>query len=545
MRITLLLILIVFCRVTCLGQHADPLTKTAAQEVTIKRQILIDDLENQLKDVPLAAVRVFVRARMAAWFWKAGKDETGNAERLSVKAIDELYEKRSEIPSLYFNVLRTDLFALLELIEKRTAAQLKAKYDSGSEDDLESAFSNLDKKDGERRAADNVLNSFTNQSDFSPNATLLIDQLQSGQSSELTRILSAIIYLEETNRNDFSPEALFLIVDNFRSSAVTNDLRRRFFRVILNKAGSVGRSPESVFNLLSSVMPDITVNAPNLLPEANALQAALTSRISNATREARERNQRIAESTDKLGALISEAEKANDKVVKYRLQVDAAQVALRDGRFRLAVELANKTIDSEPFVGIPDDFRKSWHDQFLGDVLQSALKKSDLDSATYATKKVIDKLSMAELLRKTAVYYSEKRDIVSATDALDEAINLTTKAEVSTMRIYGLIRLVSTAQKIDKSRLSEVVAQAARSFEKIPSLNPEDKPGTEKYEKYVTSIMVTNWNLLPVIGELARNNRNEAIDFGDRINKKEIKIIVNYALAVESLNAEKRAPGLR
>lgn len=545
MKIRLLLILlIIYCVTTSWGQNVDKKIKHDPQEITIKKLIIVNDLENQLKDVPLAAVRVLVRSKMASWLWKSGKDETGNAEQLSVKAIEELYEKKTEIPSLYFNVLKPDLFALLELNAKETATKLKAKYDPTSEDALESAYSNLSKKDGERLAADKILRSLIDQSEFSPMATLLMDQLQNRQSAELPRILTAIVNLEETGRNNFSVETLFLIVQNFRSSAVPNDIRIRFFKVILNKAG-VGLHPssnvEATLSLLSSVMPDITVSAPNLLPEAHGLLAALTSRASQATREARERNQRIEESPDKLSALISEAEKSNDKFLKYRLHTEAAQLALRDGKFRLAVDLAEKTIETEPFEGITDEFRKSWHDQFLSEALQKALKKDDVDSAKYATKKVIDKLSMAELLRKTAIYYSEKQNMIFAAEALDEAIKLTTQADDSTKRIYGFIRLVPTTQRIDKSRVSEVAAKTAKAIDKIPTLNVEDKPGTENFEKYVISVMAINWNLLPVISELAKANRNEAVDFAGRISRKEIRIVADYALLVDLIRIGKIA----
>jgi hypothetical protein len=52
--------------------------------------------------------------------------------------------------------------------------------------------------------------------------------------------------------------------------------------------------------------------------------------------------------------------------------------------------------------------------------------------------------------------------------------------------------------------------------------------------------MVTNYNLFPVITALAKEDTNEAIDFANRIGKKEVKIVADFALSVESLKAESK-----
>jgi hypothetical protein len=538
----LLVMLIVFCCLTSWGQKPANKVKSNLQETTIKKQIIVDDLENQVRDISFAAVRVFVRYKLAAWLWKDGKDETGRADQLAVKAIDELYEKKTEIPSLYANTLKPDVFALLEVNAKDTAKKLREKYDFSSEDELVNAQSLLNKKDGEKLATEKILKSLSNQTELSSTTTFLIDQLQSRKSPELLRILTAILNLEETSKSNLSTDSLFLIVYCFRDSIVPNDLRLRFFKIVISKARNAVQFPDSnvqsAYRLLNSVMPDIPANAPNLLTEANALQSVLRARISQTESEAQEIFKRIEDSADKLSALISEAEKTEDEALKYRLLVMAAELALNEKKFRHAVDLAGETIDVKEPKAIANTFRRGWHDQFLGDVVQKTLKENDVDSVKYITKKIIDKLSRAEALRKTAIYYFEKQDLVSAIDAFDESLKLTTNADDDIKRMYVLFNLVSTAQKIDKNRISEVTVRTAKAIDAIPTLDIEDKPGTEKYNKYVADIMRTNWNLLPVINNLARENPNEAIDFVNRINKKEVKIIANLALSVASFNVE-------
>ncbi len=537
-KIKLLIFLIVICCLNGWGQKLSD-EPNNAQEITIKKQIVVDEIESQIKDVPFVAVRVFVRSKIVDWLWKDGKDETGRAEPIAVKLVDELYEKKNEIPSVYFSTIKSDIFALLETNSKDTAKILSKKYNLNAEDELNDAHSLLNKKDGEKLVAEKILRSLVNPSEFNIDVALLLDKLQTRKSPEVTRILAAIIALEESGKSNFSNQFLSSIVHNFRDSSISDSLRGRFFNIILNKARNAVNSSdsniESAYYLLTNVIPDITIKSPNLLAEAGALQMALNARLSKSANEARERESRIKESPDELSALISEAEKAEDEGIKYLLYVRAAKLSLKLQKFGLAVDLAEKTI--EETKAIPKTFREKWYDQFLREVASAALKKDNVDSARRAIKKMIDKLSMADSLITAAKFYSEKKDTISAIDAFDEALKLTEKVENNNLKIYTLFRLISTIQEIDKTRISEVTAKTAKVIDQIPTLAIDDKPETKNYENYVTSVMVINHNLLPVISKLAKEDINEATDFANRINRKEIKIIASYALLVESFKA--------
>ncbi len=77
MKIKILLILVVFCNLNGFGQkQAEKPQSAAVQPTLIKKQILADQLDSQAKDVPFAAVRVFIKTRLAAWLWKDGTEDT-------------------------------------------------------------------------------------------------------------------------------------------------------------------------------------------------------------------------------------------------------------------------------------------------------------------------------------------------------------------------------------------------------------------------------------------------------------------------------------
>lgn len=542
-KIKLSFALIFLCCLSGWGQKPASEQKSNNQEITLKKQIAVDELENQVKDIPFAAVRVFVRSKIVAWLWKDGKDETGRAEQLAVKVVDELYEKKNEIPGIYFSAIKSDIFALLETNSKDTAKRLNEKYSITSEDELSDAHSLLDKKNGEKLVAEKILKSLVNPSESGIDVALLLDKLQTRKSPEAARILAAILALEESGKSNFSAGTLYSIVHNFRDSSVPSDLQKRFFNIVLNKArnavNSADSNVEAAYNLLRAVASDIKLKAPHLLAEASGLQLALSAKMSKQANESKEREKRIGESADTLGALISEAEKAEDEGVKYLLYVRAAKLSLERQKFGLAVELAEKTIAGET-KAIPKTFREQWYDQFLREVVGAALKKDEVDSARYAIKKMVDKLSMADSLLALAKYYSEKKDTFSAIDAFDEALKLTKKVENGNLKTYTLFRLISAVQKIDKTRIVEAAAETAKVINSIPTLTVDDKPGTKNYENYINSVMATNYNLLPVITALAKEDINEAIDFSNRIGKKEIKIVADFALLIESLKAESK-----
>jgi hypothetical protein len=542
MRTGLLLILGLFCCGVVWAQEAritpndSAQQKISLQQIALNKQIAVDDLESQIKDTPLAAVRVVARYRLATWLWKDGKDDTGRAEALSVKALEELYEKKVEIPAAYFGSLRSDIFALLEKNAKQSAKDLQTKYKLSSEEELNNAYSLLNMKGSEQLAADKIQTSLANQTELSSMTIWLMEELRRRKSPELLRVLAEIISLEESGRSNFSAESLFFAVDFFRDAAVSNDLRIRFYNIICNRARTALPFPDSdaksVYDLLTAVMPDIAQNASGLLSEAKVLQYAFLSRVPSSEAESIESNQRIDENPDRLDALISEAEASRNQGLRANLFAQAAQLALTKSKFHLAVELIEK---SKAEVDEEKDKRFSlWHDQFLAEVSEKALKADDVDSSKYAIERVTKKLVIANTLRSTAVYYYAKGDSVAAASSLERALKLAADADNDLAKISLLIRLISTAQKVDPNRLAEVTRTTVKAINLVPRLAIDDKPDSDNYRKYVSSILTINERLFPVFGQLVKRNRDEAVAFAAGIDTRDIRLMLNYAFLVDS-----------
>ncbi len=543
MKLKLSLILIVFCTLTAQAQKVDDKAKIATQQIILKKQIVIDDLDNQAKNVPLAAARIFARLKIVEWLWKDGKDDTNRAESLAVRAVEELYEKKNEIPNSIF--LSAPLFAMLELNAKESAKKLKAKYKIEAKEDLSNALSLLNKEGGDKILAAKIKQHLTNGNDLYQ-ISRLIGELRDRKSQEVLAILAHIVALEETGGNNFPADALFNLTDYFRDQTVPLDLKTRFYRIVLGKARNAVQSADasnvtSADRLLYAVLPDINQNASGLSGEATALKSILSAKTSQSTKESRERDERIKESEDKLAALISEAEKADSKNVKRDLYDDGGILATKQEKFQLAADLFGKALENIPRdKPIKPEILYGYHDQQLNKIVKAALAKDDVESAEYATKKIIGEFKKAEALRQTAIYFSEHKDSATALNNYNEALKLVTKQENTETKFYMLFRLIPAAQTIDRDRVSETTAITAKAIDNFPTLNPEDKPGTDKFNEYTSTIMAINYNVNQVMRDLIKKNKSEANDFAIRINRKEVKIIADVVLAINQIETEKK-----
>jgi hypothetical protein len=124
MKKLLIFIFIFSAAVCCFGQPKDTGKKTdAALDIVIKKQIICDQLERQTQEIQFAAVRVYIRYKIAAWLWKDGKDNSGRAKGIAIRAVEDLYENKSDVPQYYLDFrkrLRDQFYA--EVAEKALKA---------------------------------------------------------------------------------------------------------------------------------------------------------------------------------------------------------------------------------------------------------------------------------------------------------------------------------------------------------------------------------------------------------------------------------------
>lgn len=538
-RVPTFLFVTLMCVTVCFGQKLQNKNDADLQQKLINKKNLISNFEYQIKEVPHAVVRSYIRSKIAGWLWQNGKDDTGMADDIAVKSLEEIYERKNEIPDIYFSSIQMEVLSLLEKNSPATAKKIKERYKIDEDESLESAYSLFDSKDGDKKVSEKLNSFLNNQKELSPVAADLIQELSARKSPQLVTVLSQIILLEESGISSFSPDTLFFIADAFRNSIVPNDLRVRFYNIVIRKGKETAATNDNdlqfVYELLYAVSGDISKNAPDLLSESASVLAALTARVNSWTRENNEVYEKIESSSDRLSTMISAAESTDNEFLKKDLYRNASQLALKKKKFKLAVDLLEKSLEGENLSDEKNKFSLRWHDQFLGDVSEQSLKSNDTDSSKYACDKIIDKLVHAEVLRKKSLYFFDKQNIVDASYDLDEATILTDKTNSDALKIKMLLRLIPVFQKVNKIQTGYIVGRTSKTINSLPTLNVDDKPETENYKKYVTSIMIININLLTCLDSLIKENKVEAIHLADGIDRQEIKIMADYVVLRESI----------
>lgn len=512
----------------------------------IQKQVLVYDLENRLREIGLAAPRAMARYRIAAWLWSEGKDDIGRAEEFAVLAIDDLYKNRVEVPDVYFSNLSIATFALLDRNAPQASKVLKAKYNVTATDEAGINNQLLSIPGGERAAVDAAIKSILAGESADIQIPVLLNSLQQRNSPELFRLLDAMLAAEEKSPGRLQVHTLKDLISYFASENVQAGSAARFGRIVVRRAQIASQQTFNDFSawldFLDQGFPLINARVPDLVGDVEVLRAVLSSRISQHSRVERERNERINNSIDKLGTLIKEAEDTEDPTVKYDLYKRAANLALDKGLFQrsaeIGVEFGKVDMTSIPILA---ESQKSGVGQILEAVTEKALKANDDISALYAIDRHVENIRRAEGYVKVVKFYVDKGNMDAARRTTETALRFIPIVESLPRRASVYFTLIPIAQKIDPTSVFEINALAARSINSIPSLNVEDKPETENFEKHVTSLMIVNWNLLPMLKEYVKADRNGAADLTSRIEKKEVRVFADLIMGIDALDTITRS----
>ncbi len=529
------------------AQTVPPAEVDKAVEKRIKKQILVSDTENRIRELNFAAPRVMARYRVARWLWQDGKDDIGRAEEFAILAIDDLYKNRNEIPDVYFSSLSTQLFALLERRAPNVSKTLKEKHKVSNSDESAIQNSLLDQPGQEKAAVDSVIRSLYSNGPVDFQLVPVLFRLNQRNSPELYRLLDNIIAAEERVPGRVDAGLLLTLAQYFAGIEVQSGTFFRYATIVLNRSRFASQQPFAPFdqwlNIVNAVDPIVQERAAVLVSDFGVVRAVLQSRISQVSRDSRERDERINNSIDKLGALIDEAEKTDDPLVKYDLYKRAAMLALDKNLFRRATDLTllfgEVDISTVPIL---QSGQRTEVGQLLDRIVAKALKTDDDSSAIYATERHLESIRKANGFADVSKYFVDKGNIDAARSTMQYALRATTEVEDLPRRASTYFQLIPIAQKIDPTSVFEINTLAARSINSIPSLNPEDKPETENFKDHVSGLMIVNWNLLPMFEGYAKLNRNGSSDLASRIEKKEIKVFADFLLGVSAIENESNLP---
>lgn len=520
--------------------------KRAAEALRIKlaQRSAIDNFDVELQRVQFAEVRDNLRYLILNWLWGNGRDGE-YAESIALKAMEELIDTDAEEKCSGTCV---SILTLIETYAPELKKKLDEKYQLNRSGGFKVIYDELMNKGSTRSVVDKMIGAIGNGEGLeSIEAELILDELATQNSPELPRLLEAVLAADE--RNPVPARTLFALVDSFRNGAVSSAVRTPFYQTVIRKGFAAITSEDeesvaSVIQLLHAIAGDVPESDTVQRQQIEYLKTVLKAKDKRAQHDNEEVYARIEKATDKLAATITEAEAASGRNLKETLYTLAVNLAIKARKYKMALELIDKLIESRKSRDKDGSYNKRFeiaYDQFYRDIALAALKDKDLETSDIATQRIVRDFTRAEVLRQAALILFDDKRPDTASVKLRQAFKIVSEAEHSRTKIYMLLRQIPAFQKVDKVYLLNVTHAAAKTIDAFPALDERLSPDSDEYKSYIDSILYSTGTLLAAFDFLLKNNRLEANDLASRITKKEFKVVVEYALMMDKLKALRKA----
>jgi hypothetical protein len=522
----LALILVLACPRISSGQTSPDKTDLLVLQQTLDELAIA--LPAQIKKIDDPTVRVFLKLRIASVLWSEPQQNT-IAESLTVAALDEI-DANGAIPSLFADMFRRDLLALLEANAPDTAKRYARK-------DVDVAFSLLNSKGKEALAVTTLETELANG--WVPDLKLLffLRRLETQQQSfELGRALSIVIAAEEHRAGTIPIEVFSWLTDFYLKSEVQPDLKRRFLAAAVNSTKvsytlSDAQDVNHAYNLLVTILPQVKLLTPSLYPQAAAQLSSLMTRVGNTRTESEQIDERIRTSRDPLSQIIAEARSATDPILKDELFLQGARLALEKGKLKLSLELATSIS--------ADRDHKKWQEQFLNDLVNAAIEKKDPDIAGEAIVEIQSQSIKIGALQRLTLYFFESNDLLKARELLNDTVKAISSIDEKSQKSLALLRLLPLVGKVNNEILAGVGEQTVKTINSIPSPDsPTDKAGWSNYVQ--KTLMPVTGQALPVFQSLAERDETLALDLVNRIQLKEIKTSALLGVTMAKLGSARK-----
>lgn len=517
----LICLLFATCVYCCPAQQAVEGTPPRAFQRT---QAALDRVAEQVEALDAPALRVFLRLRLAAFFWANDfVNSASRAETMCLAAFADLQKHQAEISEADLVSFRREILSALELHSPDAAARLVKQYNlkpMSVAEKLSAASSLLDGKGG-GTAVDKFRQILNSGQDTGPAIFFYLDRLKLERPAEVPELLSNLLAVEEQNTGSISPQNLFFLIHLYISKETPLILQERFLRACVKSTGNSSAWSEpnrfkAAYELMRALMPEIEKRLPALYSQASAQLSALAARLPDLTIELEYEalNNRIERSADPLSQTLTEAEATKDSALKNDLLRDAAQLALKKGQLKLAVDVVMR-IESSWTRHL------AWREQFLRAVVDSALKQKDAAAASYAIVRIDSPLNRARAMQKVAVYFFKAGDSLSASQQLNAAVKLIDSAENRTGKAIVLLEIIPAFLLIDKQMASEVASAAIKAINNIRQ--PEDSADSEARKNYIETLILIGHAIIPTFESLSQIDEIGALGLANDLQRQEVK----------------------
>lgn len=533
---------LIICLIASIGNlcYGQQLLPEANQQARSNVESDLYKLADEIKLMDEPTFRLFLRIRLATFLWSRSKniEAASRAEIIAQDALADLEAHEKEIPSLYAKLFRRDLLALFQLHLPALAAHMVEQdkvEQKNSRNEFEIAYSMLDSKNGTRPAVDMVRRNLSSGQDPKNMLIYFLGQLEQQNSPELQRLLTEIVAIEEKKAGTVPVNTLLQIIKFYLKDETPTELRGRYFAVIvrtveLNYKGFDQNLMHFSYQVLNNVvLPGIRSLIPSLYPHAQSVTATLAGRIPQSALDQIAIRNRINQSADPLNQLIVEANATKDESLKESLLIEAAQLAMGKGQLKLALDLLPESSNDPNY--------RLWRDQFLGDLVNTALKTKDTEMAGYAASKINSPLRRASALEKIALDYFEAKKLAYARELLNDAVKAIEKSEGDAEKAKEYLNITLAFMKIDEVRVTEMIQAAIKSINNIPQPKIEEKADSAARQAYAKTLTEIGWNIVPVFRSFAQKDEIGTFLLASGIQRREAKAFAIFGAYIGLISA--------
>ena len=488
---------------------------------------LIENLPSQIKEMDDPAIRIFLRLRLATFHWSEHSRDL--ARELTLSGLQELDEHRADLAPLYADSFREDLLALLEVHAPDLAARFRAGADASEKvtpgNPYDVAYSMLRSKGQAAVAVQTFTRALSGGEAPTMAVSFFLSELQRQQPALVPQVLSDILSAQERRPGTLSVEMLFWLLEPYIWQNNREDIQRRFV------SATVAATAESyqwsdlaqltnAFNLLRVTVPLTQKLVPEIYPQAAAQLATVRARLPNETVERSAIAERIRQSEDTLSQMITEADSAASPSVKNDLLIQAAQLALTKGKLQLAFDLAMSASS--------DDNSKIWRQQFLSELVKSAVENKDAKLGLIVASKIEMSLARAEALQRLALLFFNQKDLWKAKESLVESLKLIRASDNTPDKAIALLKSMRVVARVDRAMVPDFADESIKALNALQFPTQNEKAQTETTKK---ALMAVVWNTMPSFEALVKWDELGALNFVEKIKRVELRTVAAFGAA--------------
>ena len=490
------------------------------EQLRIFQEHVLTRVLSNIQKMDEVALRLSARNQILKYLVKLKPQAESNklaALKLAQEALEDIEDHRLEIPPTMTDYLLGDLGAWIEQHEPGLTRRFLTINHSGETDEVSAL---LGMKDGERLASEKIRQQLDGGRDLN-SLGFYLQELSIRNSSQLDPLLSHIL---DVAARDYIPsiETLNNIRQVFLELHVSSGLRQRFLSVVVARthpALLVGdMSRQSGYELLIASLPSIEKLTPALYSQALSQAFILRTALTKAQLDSDARRKRLSDSQNPIEDLIQEADQAKSKLERNSLLADGAQMALEQNKMALSVEIVTKLNFDESL----NDFWRGWADQFLKDVIRTALRLKDLQLAQKAASLISSPFNKIEGLVLIFQQAQQNRDELTGGRVFQEATKVADSDFDPLQKARAFFMLSIASEGIDASRTGTLLESGIKTLNSV--VQPDSgAPDRQTHDQFVRSLSFEAQSLTMSFKTLSKTDQNRALALAEQIQKPDLR----------------------